>query len=145
MPRKLPGRQAKGRSNPHETFILLKPDGTKRQLLVELLLRLKIHRLRVLSLKTVQLTASCVTLLYGQYRRQPYYQDLKRFMRSGDCIAIRVAGRNAISRVRKMIGVGGFPYPKRTFRGTYATTQRRNVVHASDSAETAKKELGHFF
>lgn len=135
----------RSRKKTSETFVLLKPDGHKKQLLMELLLRLKLRKLRVEGLYTVWLTATCVRFLYGQFSKRPNYQRMKTYLMGGPCVAIHVTGRNAINRVREMVGTGLFPYPKRTFRGTYATNQWRNVVHASDSPETAEKELGYFF
>jgi nucleoside-diphosphate kinase len=123
----------------------LKPDGYKRQLLMELLLRIKIRKLRVVDIRTVELSASAVNFLYGQHRRRKSYMPMKKWLMSGPCVAIHVIGRNAVSQVREMMGTGRWPYPKRTFRGAYATTQWRNVMHASDSAERAEEELSFFF
>ena len=139
------GGRKKIRRNPNETFVLLKPDGVKKQLLVELLIRLKINKLRVADLYTVKLTGPCVTFLYGQFRRRPSYMPMKEWLMSGPCVAIHVTGRNAVSLVRKLMGTGRWPYPKPSFRGTYATTQWRNVMNASESPEAAEKEIGYFF
>jgi nucleoside-diphosphate kinase len=124
---------------------LLKPDGTKRQLLTELLIRIRVRKLRIAAIKTVELTPSCVDLLYGRYIDEPFYVPNRDFMLSGPCVAIHVTGKSAVSKVREIIGTGSFPYKGRSFRATYATTQRRNVVHASDSPTTAAKELSWFF
>lgn len=138
-------RKTGNKHNPHETFVLLKPDGVKKQLLVELLLCLRINKLRVVNLHTVKLSEPSVAFLYGQHWRRPTYRPMCKWLQSGSCMVLHVAGRNAVSRVRKLMGTGNWPYPKRSFRGTYATTQWRNVMHASDSPECAKKELGYFF
>lgn len=138
-------KKAKRGANPNETFILLKPDGYKKQLLMELLLRLKIRRLRVADVKTVWLTATAVKFLYGEHRKRASYQPMKKWLMSGPCIVIHVTGRNAVSRVREMMGTGKWPYPACSFRGTYATSQWRNVMHASDSPQRAEAELGYFF
>jgi nucleoside-diphosphate kinase len=124
---------------------LLKPDGVKKQLLAELLVRTKIRSMRVTEIRTITLTPRDVDVLYGQHRERKSYEPMKAFLTQGSCVAIRVEGRNAVAQCREMIGTGLFPYPPRTFRGTYATTQWRNVVHASDSPETAERELGYIF
>lgn len=130
---------------PHETFVLLKPDGMRKQLLGAFLLVLKAKRLRADSVCTGVLSAARVDLLYGQYKHRKSYAVMKSWLTSGPSAAIHVTGAHAVSRVRALMGIGKFPYPKRTFRGEYATTQQRNVLHASDSSETAQRELEYFF
>lgn len=137
------------KSNPvtstgNDTFVLLKPDATKKQLLVELLLRLRVMKLRVVELRSLMLSASDVDFLYLQHQSRPSYQPMKKWLQTGPCIALHVTGRSAVNKVRTMMGTGNFPYPVRTFRGQYGTTQWKNAMHASDSPETAEMELERF-
>lgn len=134
-----------GKASPNETFVLLKPDGVKKQLLVDLLVRLRVNGLRVIAIRELRLNDDDVERLYGHCSERKSYKPMKRWLMSGRSIALYVQGRNAVNRVRKFMGTGLWPYPCRSFRGEHATTQWRNGMHASDSPETAKRELGWFF
>ena len=124
--------------------MILKPDGCKRNLLGTVLRAVE-HCVRVVRIKTHQFTDKDVRFLYGRYEGEDFYEPLRRFTISGPSIVMELVGNHAVSRVRKLVGEGGCPYPKDTIRGSLATVMPRNVVHCSDSAAAAKRELGHFF
>jgi nucleoside-diphosphate kinase len=130
--------------NTHRTLLILKPDGYKRNLLIPILRDLE-HCVRVARVETRYLTKGDVRFLYGRYAGKSFYLPLQLFMISGASMIMELVGNHAVSRVRKIVGEGGYPYPKNTIRGNYATATRRNVVHCSDCTESAVNELYHFF
>ena len=145
--------------NPHRTLLILKPDGYKRNLLVPVLsyispplcdqfvgpIRNVEYPVRVIRIETRRLTDKDVNFLYGRYKREEFYEDLRFFMVHGPSIIMDMVGNHAVSRVRRRVGEGGYPYPPVTIRGRWATSTRRNVVHCSDCTKSAVRELKYFF
>jgi len=127
--------------------MILKPDGFKRNLLGSILEELASHYLapRVNKIETRCLTTQDVNFLYGRYKDKSFYVPLRNFMMSAPSIVMELAGNHAVSRVRKIVGDGGYPYPEDTIRGLYATSTRHNVVHCSDCTKAAADELWYFF
>ena len=130
--------------NPHRTLLILKPDGYKRNLLGVVLRELE-HCTRVVQIETRRLMSKDAQFLYEQHKGKDFYKPLHRFMISGPSIMVELMGNHAVSRVRKLVGEGGIPYPKHTIRGSLAAAMPRNVVHCSDSTAAAMRELAYFF
>lgn len=128
-----------------KTVLIVKPDGVQRGLVGEVVKRLEMKGLKIVGLKMMQLDEAKLREHYAHHVSKPFYFDLEKFMKSSPVAVICAEGRNAVSTVRLIAGVtnageadGG------TIRGDLAMGVC-NVVHCSDSIETAKKEVERFF
>lgn len=130
----------------HEkTVLIVKPDGVQRGLVGEILKRLEMKGLKVVALKMMYLDEATLRAHYAHHIEKPFYPGLAKFMKSSPVVVICVEGRGAVAAVRLISGVthageadGG------TIRGDLAMGMC-NVVHCSDSMETAKDEVKRFF
>ena len=128
------------------TLVIIKPDGMKRGLVGEIISRLEKRGLKIAALKTTWLSEDRAQLLYDPHKGKKFYQGLVDFMTSGPVVATAIEGEFAIQIVRNMIGalVPGEAMPG-SIRGDYSMDIRHNVVHGSDSRESAYRELAVFF
>ena len=128
------------------TLSIVKPDGVARNLIGEVYRRFELAGLRVIAARMLQLSPAQAETFYAVHREQPFYQDLVRYMSSGPVIAQVLEGENAIARNRDIMGATD---PKRaapgTIRADLAQSIEANVVHGSDAADTAAREIGFFF
>lgn len=128
------------------TLILLKPDAVGRGLVGELLSRFERKGLEIVALKMLRLGKSLAEEHYAEHRGKPFYEGLVKFITSGPVVAAVLEGKGAVSVVRKMLGpTSGQDAPPGTIRGDYSVSDRFNLVHASDSLESARKEIARFF
>ena len=128
------------------TFTMLKPDAVKRRLTGEILTRFEKRGLKVIAAKTLMISDDLAKTHYGEHSDKPFFNDLISYITSGPVFAMVLEGDDVISLVRKMVGATN---PKEadvgTIRGDYAIDLGRNVVHASDSEESAVREINLFF
>jgi nucleoside-diphosphate kinase len=128
------------------TLVLVKPDAVARGLCGEILRRVEGKGLRLVGLKLLRLSPETAGRLYASHRDRPFFPGLIRFITSGPLVAACVEGRKAIEAVRKLAGptdaAGAAPG---SIRGDLGMSTRFNLVHASDSPETAAAELAVFF
>jgi nucleoside-diphosphate kinase len=128
------------------TLSIIKPDGVQRGLVGEVVGRLEKAGLKLVAMKMVHLSKEQAKLFYAEHEGRPYYEGLVEFMHSGPCVVMVLEGDGAISTYRNMMGATD---PNRAAEGTIrkdlATDGRRNVVHGSDGAESARFEIGFFF
>ncbi len=128
------------------TLVLIKPDGVKRGLVGEILSRFERRGLKILAAKLIQITPEFAQRHYAEHRGKPFYPGLVQHITSGPLLAVALEGRSAISVVRAMTGATN---PQTadpgTIRGDYALAVTTNLLHASDSAEAAHRELALFF
>ncbi|ADI32724.1 nucleoside-diphosphate kinase [Staphylothermus hellenicus] len=128
------------------TLVLIKPDGVRRGLIGEIISRFERKGLKIKALKMLWLTRDKAEEFYSVHRGKPFFESLIEFMTSGPIIAMVLEGDMAISVVRKMIGpTDGREAPPGTIRGDYSLSKSQNVVHASDSPESAVREIGVIF
>ena len=129
------------------TLVVVKPDGVRRRLVGEVLGSLLREELRVSRLLSARFPRTTWEEFYRDHRGQPYFQDLVDFMASGEVVAIIVEGKDAVCRVRTMIGPadGSGPGTLRNRLRLKGRPLRENVVHASDSDEAAEREIGILF
>jgi len=128
------------------TLAIVKPDGVQQGLAGEVIGRLEKAGLRLVALKMVHLSKEQAQLFYAVHKGRPYFDGLIAFMISGPSIAIVVEGENVIAKYRQMMGATDpSQAEKGTIRKAFATDGRKNVVHGSDSAESARFEIGFFF
>ena len=128
------------------TLVLFKPDALQRGLLGEIIHSFERKGLKVTGLKMIQLDDSVIDDHYGHKKDKPFFHSVKKFMKATPVVALALSGINAISVVRLLIGpTKGHEAPAGTIRGDLSMSLQSNVVHASESKETAEVELRRFF
>jgi nucleoside-diphosphate kinase len=128
------------------TFVMLKPDTVQRDLVGEILSRFERRGLKIAAMKLVQLKENVASELYAQHKGKEFYEKLIEYATSGPCVVCVIEGFQAIKAVRKLIGATDpIESEPGSIRGDYGLFMRRNVVHAADSPETAKREINLFF
>lgn len=129
-----------------KTLILLKPDALQRNLLGTIIQRFEKKGLKIAGLKMTQLSDVILDEHYAHHKDKPFFQGLKSFMKESPVVAIVLEGLEAVSVVRGMCG----PTQSRqaapgTIRGDFSMSRQANIIHSSDSVETAEKEVWRFF
>src|SRR3989344_5054229 len=128
------------------TLIILKPDCVKRHLCGEVLSRFEKAGFRIAAMKMAKLSHSILSEHYAHLKEKPFFPSVLEFMSSTPVIIAILERENAVEEVRKMCGATD---PKKAEKGTIradlATSTQENVIHASDSRETAEKEIKRFF
>jgi len=129
-----------------QTLCLIKPDGVARRLIGEVIGRFERANLKIRAMKMVQLTKAQAQTFYDIHKDRPFYNSLTTFMSSDPILAMTIEGENAIRLSRDLIG--NFDYRKAasgTIRADFARAIEANIVHGSDSPETAAVEIVFFF
>ncbi|MEV6843915.1 nucleoside-diphosphate kinase [Actinoplanes sp. NPDC051411] len=133
-------------SSTERSLVLLKPDAVRRGLLGEILSRFERKGLVVEALVLRTMDAELADQHYADHVEKPFYPPLKEFMTSGPLAALVLSGDDVIEVVRAMIGsTDGRKAAAGTIRGDFSLSNRENLVHASDSPESAKRELELWF
>lgn len=128
------------------TLSIVKPDGVQKNIIGEVIGRFEKAGLRIVGLKMLRLTKEMAKGFYIIHKDKPFYDSLTDFMSSGPVVVMAVEGKNAISKVREIMGATN---PKNAAPGTirhdFASDVQYNIVHGSDSPESARFEIGYFF
>jgi nucleoside-diphosphate kinase len=128
------------------TLSIVKPDGVARNLIGEVYRRFETQGLKVIAARMLRLSQEQAELFYEVHRERPFYKELVRYMTSGPVMAQVLEGENAVARNREIMGATD---PKKaaagTIRADLAQSIESNVVHGSDAADTAAREIGFFF
>ncbi|MFQ5801172.1 MAG: nucleoside-diphosphate kinase [Candidatus Hydrothermarchaeales archaeon] len=128
------------------TFVMVKPDGVSRGLIGEVISRIEEKGFRIAVMKIMQIDEELARKHYQEHEGKPFFDDLVSFITSGPVVSMIVEGDGAIETVRTMVGATD---PKDaapgSIRGDLALDVSMNVVHASDSHESAKREIALFF
>jgi nucleoside-diphosphate kinase len=133
-------------STTERSLVLIKPDAVRRGLLGEILSRFERKGLVVEALELRTMDASLADAHYAEHVDKAFYPPLKEFMTSGPLAALVLSGDSVIEVVRAMIGAtDGRKAAAGTIRGDLALSNRENLVHASDSPESAERELALWF
>ncbi len=128
------------------TLVLVKPDGVQRGLIGAITGRLEARGLKIVGMRMLQIDAALAARHYGAHVDKPFYQGLVDFITAGPVVALALEGRNAVEVVRQTMGVtDSAKAAPGTIRGDYGIDIGRNLIHGSDSPETAAKELSLFF
>jgi nucleoside-diphosphate kinase len=128
------------------TLILVKPDAFARNLTGEVITRFERKGLRLAALKMIMLDEDTAREHYAEHEGKPFFDALVTFITSGPIVAMILEGPNAIDAARQLIGsTDGVRAAPGSIRGDYALEVRRNLVHGSDSAESAAREIAIFF
>lgn len=129
-----------------KTCVLIKPDALQRNLLGEIIGRFERKGLKLIGLKMLRVSDLVLDEHYAHHKDKPFFSGLKRFMQSAPVVAIALEGVDAVEAVRIIVGpTKGRAAPAGTIRGDLAMSTQANLVHASDSAEAAERELWRFF
>jgi nucleoside-diphosphate kinase len=129
------------------TLVLVKPDGVQRGLVGEVISRIERKGLKLAALELRTVERSVAEEHYAEHKDKPFFGDLLEFITSGQVVAIAVEGVRAISAFRQLAG-GTDPVEKATpgtLRGDYGLETQFNLVHGSDSPESAERELKLWF
>jgi len=128
------------------TLLIAKPDAVRRGLSGEILRRVEAKGLRITELRMERIERSTAEEHYDEHREKPFFGELVEFITSGPVIVARLEGEQAVPVVRTMIGpTDPASAPPGTIRGDYGTIITENLVHGSDSPESAERELKLFF
>jgi nucleoside-diphosphate kinase len=128
------------------TLSIIKPDGVARGLIGEVIKRLEEKKMRIIAAKMVHLTQEQAEGFYAVHKGKPFFDSLIRFMISGPVIVMVLEGKNIIQEYRDLMGATNFEKAAEgTIRRAFATSIEKNIVHGSDSPETAAFEIGYFF
>ncbi|HEV1998125.1 MAG TPA: nucleoside-diphosphate kinase [Candidatus Dormibacteraeota bacterium] len=129
-----------------QTLVLVKPDAVQRGLIGEIIGRMERKGLRVLALKMMRMDDALARRHYSEHVEKPFFKGLAEFITSGPLVAMVLAGPNAVANVRGMMGATD---PAKsapgTIRGDLGLTIGMNLIHGSDSPESALKEIEIFF
>ena len=128
------------------TLILVKPDGVQRCLSGEIISRLERRGLKIVALKMLWMDRALAEKHYAVHKEKPFFNDLVKFITSGPVIAAVLEGEKAVEATRQTMGATD---PKKaapgTIRADLGINMEHNMVHGSDSAENAEKEISIFF
>jgi nucleoside-diphosphate kinase len=128
------------------TLLIIKPDGVRRSLIGEVLRRVEEAGLRIDELRMETIDRATAEEQYGEHRDKPFFAELVDFITGGPVVVAKVTGDSAISVWRDLMGpTDPADAPPGTIRGDFASVITQNVVHGSDSPESAGRELKLFF
>ncbi len=128
------------------TFVLVKPDGVQRGLVGEIIRRFEGRGLQLLALKMVRVSRELAEQYYAEHEGKPFFGGLVEYVTSGPAVAMLWNGEGAVSVVRKMMGATDPAKAEPgTIRADFGLQIGRNVIHGSDSPESARREAALFF
>lgn len=129
-----------------KTLVLIKPDALQRDLLGEVVRRFERKGLKIIALKFIRLTDELLEVHYGHLSDKPFFDDLKKFMMQTPVVGMILEGLDAVESVRKIVGsTNPWEADAGTIRADLAMNVPSNIVHASDSLESAGEEIDRFF
>lgn len=124
------------------TFVAIKPDAVQRGLIGEIIQRFEKKGFKIIGLKFVQLDRETAEKHYAEHVGKPFYEKLVKFITSGPIVVMAIKGINIVEVARKMMGATD---PSKadngTIRADYAQIMERNIIHGSDSVESAEREI----
>lgn len=135
-------------SHPKEerTLIIVKPDGLQRNLVGEIVHRFERKGLKIIGMKMMELGDAIIEEHYAYHKEKPFFPTIKNFMKSAPVVVMALSGINAIPAVRLIVGpTKGHEADAGSIRGDFSISGQSNIVHASDSKESAEAEIKRFF
>lgn len=128
------------------TFVMVKPDGVRRGLVGEVVRRFEAKGLRIRAMKLMQVSPELAAAHYAEHRDKPFYNDLVSFITSGPSVPMVLEGREAITVARTLMGATDPAKAQPgTIRGDLGLEITENIVHGSDSPESAEREISLYF
>jgi nucleoside-diphosphate kinase len=129
-----------------KTFFMIKPDGVQRNLVGEIISRVESKGFSITKIKMMTIPKELAEQHYGEHKDKPFFNDLVSFITSGPVVAMQVEGENVVLQIRNLMGATNpSESTPGSIRGDLATELDKNVVHGSDSDESAERELNLFF
>jgi nucleoside-diphosphate kinase len=129
-----------------KTFLMVKPDGVQRNLVGEIVSRFEAKGYKLAGAKLMSVSQELAEQHYGEHKEKPFFGKLVDFITSGPVFAMVWEGENVISTARNMMGkTKPSEASPGTVRGDYGLTVGKNVIHGSDSLESAEREINLFF
>ncbi|HAQ08743.1 MAG TPA: nucleoside-diphosphate kinase [Bacillus bacterium] len=129
-----------------KTYLMVKPDGVQRNLIGEVVARFEKKGFQLVGGKLINIPRELAEEHYGEHKERPFFGELVDFITSGPVFAMVWQGENVIATARQMMGSTN---PKDaapgTIRGDFGVTVGKNIIHGSDSPESAEREIGLFF
>ncbi len=128
------------------SLVLLKPDCVERRLMGQIIARFEAKGLNIVAMKMLRVTPELSKQHYAEHVSKPFYPSLEAFITSAPIVALAVEGVEAIQLIRDMLGAtNGIKAAPGTIRGDFSSSRQMNLVHASDSPESATRELALYF
>ncbi|MCA9130640.1 MAG: nucleoside-diphosphate kinase [Planctomycetales bacterium] len=128
------------------SLVLLKPDCVERRLMGQVISRFEAKGLNIVAMKMLRVSPELSKQHYQEHVEKPFYPSLEEFITSAPIVALAVEGLDVIRLIRDMLGAtNGLNAAPGTIRGDYSSSRQMNLVHASDSPESAKRELALYF
>jgi nucleoside-diphosphate kinase len=128
------------------TLSIIKPDGVERRLIGEVVKRFEQNNLNIVAMKMLHMSKKQAEGFYAVHKERPFFESLTNFMSSGPVVVMVLEGDDAIARYRELMGATNYEEAAEgTIRREFATDIEKNVVHGSDSPETAVFEISYFF
>jgi len=128
------------------TYVMVKPDGVQRGLVGEIISRIEKRGFKIIALKMYTITEEIATNHYAEHEGKPFFHSLLDFITSGPSVSMVVEGKGAVAVIRAMVGATN---PQEaavgSIRGDFGLEMGRNIIHASDSTESAKREMAIHF
>jgi nucleoside-diphosphate kinase len=129
-----------------KTFVMVKPDGVRRRLVGEVIRRIENKGYDITAMKMFTIDAGLAEKHYGEHSERPFFGELVSFITSGPVVALTVEGPDAVAAMRLIMGATNpVEATPGSIRGDLASVIGENIVHGSDSPESAERELGLFF
>jgi nucleoside-diphosphate kinase len=129
-----------------KSFVMMKPDAVQRRLMGKVLSRFEEKGLQIVAAKLMHISEDLAKEHYGEHSEKPFFNGLVEYITSSAVLAMVIQGDDCISLIRKMVGATN---PKEadlgTIRGDFALDTGRNIIHASDSPQSAEREISLFF
>lgn len=128
------------------TLSIIKPDGVSRGLIGEVIKRIEESNMQIVASKMIHMTRPQAEGFYAVHREKPFFDSLMNFMTSGPVLVMVLQAESVITAYRELMGATNFEdAAEGTIRREFATSIEKNIVHGSDSPETAAAEIGYFF
>ena len=129
-----------------KTFFMIKPDGVQRNLIGQIISRVDAKGFNITKIKMMIISKELAEEHYGEHKDKPFFNDLVSFITSGPVVAMQVEGNDVVLQIRNLMGATNpSESTPGSIRGDLATELDKNVVHGSDSDESAERELSLFF
>lgn len=128
------------------TLSIIKPDGVSRGLIGEVIRRFEKNNIKIVAMKMIHMTKTQSQGFYAVHKERPFFGSLTDFMSSGPVLVMVLAGEKVISKNRELMGATNYKEAAPgTIRADFATEIEKNIVHGSDSPQSAAFEIGYFF
>ncbi|MBN1849061.1 MAG: nucleoside-diphosphate kinase [Deltaproteobacteria bacterium] len=128
------------------TLSIIKPDGVLRNLIGEVIKRIEGRDMTIKALKMIRMTKDQARGFYAVHAGKPFFESVTDFMSSGPCVVMVLEGEDVIKRYRELMGATNYKdAAEGTIRREFAVDIEKNIVHGSDSPETAQFEISYFF